>query len=69
MRVIETRAERKVDIRGIDDYQVSAINLVTSGGITTTITGEVIIIMHQHVHHVKNKTIHFHLRPSTTKKS
>ena len=49
VRVIETYADRKVNIRGIDNHEISAISLVTSGGVTATITGEVIVIMH-HMH-------------------
>ena len=57
VRVIETYPDRKVDIRGIDNYQISSIPLVTAGGVTTTTTGELIVFMHQHAS--KNKTIHF----------
>ena len=56
-RVIDTYPDHNVDIRGIDNYQISAIPLETAGGVTSTITGEVIAIMHQHAHHDKNKTI------------
>ena len=58
MRVIETRDDRKVDICGVDNHQISSIPLVTAGGVTTTITGEVIVIMQQYSHHGENKTIH-----------
>ena len=33
VRVIETHPDHKVDIRGIDDHQISAIPLVTDGGV------------------------------------
>ena len=39
MRFIETHPDRKVDIRGVDNHQISAILLATAGGLTTTITG------------------------------
>ena len=58
VRVIETHPDRKVYVRDIDNHQISAITLVTAGGVTTTTTGEVIVITHQHAHHGKNKTIH-----------
>ena len=45
-RVIETHPDRKVDIRGIDNHEITAIALVTAVGVTSTITGEVIVIMH-----------------------
>ena len=59
MRVIETHLDYKVYIRGIDEHQISAISLVTSGGVTITITGEVTVIMYQHECHGKNKNIHY----------
>ena len=46
MRVIEMRPDRKVDIRGIDIHQISALLLVASGKVTTTTAGVVIVIMH-----------------------
>ena len=58
-RVIETNPNLKVDICGVGDHQISAIPLVTSGGVTTTVTGEVTVNMHQHEFHGKNKTIHY----------
>ena len=58
MRVIETHPNRKVDIRGADNHQISSIPLVTAGGVTATITSKVIVIMHQCECHGKNKAIH-----------
>ena len=55
MRVIEIHPDRKVDIRGIDNHEITAIPLVTAGGVTSTITGEVIVIMHQYAYHGKKK--------------
>lgn len=57
MRFVETHPDRKVDIRDTGNHQISAIPLVTSGRATTTITGEVIVIMHQYACHDKNKTM------------
>ena len=67
VRVIETFPEHKVDIRGVDKYQISSIPLVNAEILTTNITGEVIVIMHQHACHGKNKIIHSSLRSSTTR--
>ena len=58
VRFIETHPDRKVDIRGIDNYQISDIPLVSARGVTTTITNEVIVIIHQHAHHGNNKIVH-----------
>ena len=55
MRVIETHPDHKVNICGIDNHQSSIIPLVTAGGVTKTVTGKVIVIMHQHEHHGKRK--------------
>ena len=60
VRVIETHPDHKVDIRSIDNHQISIIPLVNAGGVTTTTTGEVIVIMHQPLCHSKTKTIHSH---------
>ena len=66
VRVIENHPDSKVDIRGIDNCQISAITLVTDGVVTTSIKNEVIVSMHQWACHGKNKTINFHLRSRTT---
>ena len=57
VRVIETNPDLKVDTCGTENHQISAIPLVTAGGVTTTTTGKVIVIMHQLACHGKNKTI------------
>ena len=57
-RVIETHLDRKVDIRAIENHEITVIPLVTVGGVTSTIRGEVILIMHQYAYHGENKTIH-----------
>ena len=58
VRFIETHPDFKVNIYGTHNHQISSIPLVTTGGVTTIITGEVIVIMHKHAHYSKNKTIH-----------
>ena len=58
VRVVETNPDRKVDMRGIDNHEITAIPLVAVGGVTSTITGEVILIMHQCAYNGKNKAIH-----------
>ena len=58
VRFIATCPDRTVDTRGIDNHEITAMPLITSGGVASTISGEVIVIMHQYVHHGKNKTIH-----------
>ena len=56
MRFIETHADRKVYIRGTDSHEITAIPLVTTGGLISATIGEVIVIMHQNECHSKNKT-------------
>ena len=58
VRVIAKHADMTVDARSIDNHEINFIPLVTAGGVTLTTSGEVIIIMHQHEFHRKNKTIH-----------
>ena len=58
VRVIYTNPDRKVDICGICNHEITVMPLVTTEGVTSTITGEVIAIMHQHAWHGKNKTIY-----------
>ena len=57
VRFIETYTDGKVDICGVDNHQISVIPLVAAGGVTKTITGAVIVIIHQCACHGKNKTI------------
>ena len=56
--VIETHPHCKDDIRIINNYDVNTIYLVTTGEVTSSITGEVVFIMNQHAFYCKNKTIH-----------
>lgn len=58
VRVIDKHPDRTVDVRGINNHEITSIPLVTAGGVTSTTSGEVIVIMHQHAHHGKNKIIH-----------
>ena len=46
VRVIETHPDLKVDIRGMDAYKITAIPLENAVGATSTIIGEVTVIMH-----------------------
>ena len=58
MRFVETHIDLKVDMRGIDNNEISSIPLVNAGGLISTITGEVIVIMYQHACHGQNKIMH-----------
>ena len=55
VRVVETNPNRKVGIRGIDNHHASVIPLATGGGVTATMTDEIIVIMHQCPCHGRNK--------------
>lgn len=57
VRVIH-KTNRSVDIRGIDNHQVTDIAIGTVGGVVTTQKGPVIAIMHQYALHGKGSTIH-----------
>ena len=58
VRVIEKHSDKTCNIKGIDNHEVPSIPIVTAGGVTSTISGEVIIIMHQYAYHPKCPTIH-----------
>ena len=47
MRVIAT-TDRRVDISGIENHQMTGLKIVTAGGVIPTQQGEVIGIFHQY---------------------
>eukprot|EP00980_Cylindrotheca_fusiformis_P021811 scaffold8646_cov116-Cylindrotheca_fusiformis.AAC.1 len=50
---------RRVDIRGIDNHEITSIPIVTAGGLCQTQRGPVIAILHQYAYHpTQGKTIH-----------
>ena len=58
VRVI-ARTDRKVNMSGIDNHQMTNLSIVSTGGVVQANCGEVIIIMHQYTHVPQNgKTIH-----------
>lgn len=57
VRIIN-RTNKSVNVRGIDDHQITDIPLVTAGGVAQTQKGEVIVILHQYAFTGKGKTIH-----------
>ena len=57
VRVIVKHHDRTVDVHGIDNHEITSVPLVTIGGVALTTSGEVILIMHQHACHGRNKTI------------
>ena len=52
------RTGRKVDISGIDDHQVTGLDIVTAAGLVETQNGKCVLIMHQYAYLGKGKTIH-----------
>ena len=58
IRVMSKHPDRSVDVRGIDNHEITSVHLVTSSGVALSTSGEVIVIMHQHDYHGKNKKIH-----------
>ena len=57
VRIIN-KTTKSVNIRGIDNHQLTNIPIVTAGGVTMTQHGEVIIILHQYAYTGKGKSIH-----------
>ena len=55
--IIAKHPDRTADVRDTENHEIVHIPLVTAGEFTLTTSGEVIIIIHQHAHHGKNKTI------------
>ena len=55
VRVIAKHPEKTVDIRGVDNHEITANMLVTAGVVTSTTVDEDILIMHKHAN---NKNIH-----------
>ena len=57
VRVIE-KLHRQVDVQGIDNHQITNIQIVTAGGVTRTQRGEVILILNQYAYVGKGTSIH-----------
>ena len=56
--MLELYPDRAVGIRGVDNHEIKSMPLITAGGVASTISGDVIVIMHQYECHGKNKTVH-----------
>ena len=56
-RVIETYSNRKVDIRGMCNHEITVIPLETAEGVEYAITRELLLIMRQHACYCKSKII------------
>ena len=57
VRVIST-SDRRVDVQGVSNHQVTAIPIVTCGGVVNTHRGDAIVIMNQYARVRNGKTIH-----------
>lgn len=58
VRAIEKHPDKTCTIKGADNHEVHSMHIVTAGGVTSTISGEVILIMYQHAYHPKCDAIH-----------
>ena len=58
VRIMSKYSDRTADVRGIVNHEITSVPLATPGGVALSTSGEVIVIMHQHAYHGKNKTIH-----------
>ena len=58
VRVIWHNVDRRVDVRRIDNHEITSNPLVTAGGIINSVNGEIIIIMNQYSYYGKGRTIH-----------
>jgi hypothetical protein len=50
-RVIARHPHRTVDIRGIDNHEITSIPIVSAGAVVRSQRGPVIVIMHQYAYH------------------
>ena len=57
MRVIHT-TPRKINIVGIDDHELTGLNVVTAAALLDTQKGPIIGIFHEYAHLGKGKSIH-----------
>jgi len=52
------KSDQTVNVRGIDNHQITNIPIVTAGGVIKTQHGPAIAIMHQYAYTGQGKTIH-----------
>ena len=45
VRVIYKHTDKTVNVRGIDNHEITSIPLVRAGGVTSTTTSEIIVIL------------------------
>lgn len=58
VRIIFTSPDYKVDLRGIDNYKITSIPLVTDSGVISFRNGNIIIIINKYSYYVQGKTIY-----------
>ena len=51
-------SDRKVNVTGIEDHQMSDLSIGTCAGVTTTNQGLVVVILHQYAYTGKGRMIH-----------
>ena len=57
MRVVHT-TPRKINIVGIDDHELTGLNVVTAAALLDTQKGPIIGVFHEYAHHGKGRSIH-----------
>ena len=57
VRVIDNHTDRKFNILGIGNHEITSITLMTAKRATSTTSGEVMLIAHQHACHSNNNAI------------
>ena len=57
MRVIHTTS-RKINIVGIDDHELTGLNVVTAAARLDTQKGRTIGVFHEYAHHGKGRSTH-----------
>ena len=57
MRVLQ-KTHKKINIVGIDDHELTGLNVVTAADLLDTQKGPIIGIFHEYAHFGKGKSIH-----------
>ena len=57
MRILQ-KPDRKINIVGADDHELTGLDVVTAGALLDTPKGPVIGIFHEYAHLVKGRSIH-----------
>ena len=58
VRIINRSPHCKVNIRGIDNHEITSVPIVTAGGVSESQNAPVLLIFHQYAYHPHHASIH-----------